>query len=41
MDEKNKAGQFLVHLDMGDVLDQDQLDELTRQLRKEILDQGH
>lgn len=40
MDEETKAEQFLLHLDMGETLNQDQLDTLTRQLQSEILDQG-
>lgn len=39
MDEDSKVGNYLIHLDMGDVLDQDQLDQLTRQLQGEILEQ--
>jgi len=39
MDDNSSAEKFLIHLDMGDVLDQDQLDMLTRQLQREILDQ--
>ncbi len=40
MDEENKAEEFYLYLDMGDALDQDQLDQLTRQLRSEMLDQN-
>jgi hypothetical protein len=40
MDEETKAGQFLLHLEMGEILDLDQLDQLTRQLQSEILEQG-
>jgi hypothetical protein len=41
MDEETKAEQFLLYLEMGDILDKDQLDQLTRQLQSEILDQGY
>ena len=40
MDEETKAEQFLLHLEMGETLDQDQLDKLTRQLQSEILEEG-
>ena len=40
MDEETKAEQFLLHLDMGEILDLDQLDKLTRQLQSEILEEG-
>lgn len=40
MDEETKAEQFLLHLDMGEFLDLDQLDKLTRRLQSEILEQG-
>jgi hypothetical protein len=39
MSEEQQVGQLYLHLDMGDVLDADQLDQLTRQLRSEMLDQ--
>jgi len=39
MSEESKAGKYFLYLDMGDQLDQDQLDRLTRQLQNEILDQ--
>lgn len=39
MPKENKPEKYLLYLDMGDVLDQDQLDQLTRQLQTEIFDQ--
>jgi len=41
MDEEIKAEKFLLYLEMGEILDKDQLDLLTRQLQSEILDQGY
>jgi len=39
MAEETKAGNFLIQLDMGDMLDQDQLQVLTQQLKQELEDQ--
>ena len=35
---ENNPERFLIHLDMGEDLEEDQLDLLTRQLQREILD---
>jgi hypothetical protein len=39
MADEGKANELHIFLDMGDVLDQDQLQELTHQLKAEIEDQ--
>jgi hypothetical protein len=39
MSVDNSPEKFYLYLNMGDVLDQDQLDTLTRQLQTELLDQ--
>ena len=39
MSDESKAEKYFLYLDMGNQLDQDQLDQLTRQLQNEILDQ--
>lgn len=38
MYEETKVEKYFLHLNMGDVLDQDQLDQLTRQLQNELFD---
>ncbi|NIW43390.1 MAG: hypothetical protein GWN30_01030 [Gammaproteobacteria bacterium] len=40
MDASNQEQQLFLQLDMGDELDPDQLDQLTRQLHREIFDHG-
>jgi hypothetical protein len=39
MSGENKTEKLFLYLDMGEILDQDQLDDLTRQLQSELLDQ--
>ena len=40
MQNKTRSEKFWLHLDMGENLDLDQIDTLTRQLKNEILEQG-
>jgi len=40
MDIETRSGKFWLHLDMGENLDLDQIDSLTRQLKNEIIEQG-